>query len=231
MSTFLSISETLIPNELSPRFHSTEWLMGYVLFMAFVTLSIARFARAEVYQTLVLANGKFQGIVAYVRETMPLNKPSSLLLILNYFLSMGAISYMLAENSTHLQLPSKVVAFLVPIVVLLWSLICFVVTGWLTGETDKFNAPITLKIIGAQLLGLLYFVCAILWLFMSIESELFTNIVIVLFLAESFFRIVKSIRIVFKQGVSWYYIILYFCTLEILPLLMAYYALNSNFIK
>ena len=205
--------------------------MGYVLFMAFVTLSIARFARAEVYQTLILANGKFQGIVAYVRETMPLNKPSSLLLILNYFLSMGAISYMLAENSTHLQLPSKVVAFLVPIVVLLWSLICFVVTGWLTGETDKFNAPITLKIIGAQLLGLLYFVCAILWLFMSIESELFTNIVIVLFLAESFFRIVKSIRIVFKQGVSWYYIILYFCTLEILPLLMAYYALNSNFIK
>jgi Domain of unknown function (DUF4271) len=231
VSTFLSISETLIPNELSPRFHSAEWLMGYVLFIAFVTLSIARFARAEVYQTLILANGKFQGIVAYVRETMPLNKPSSLLLILNYFLSMGAISYMMAENFNHVQLPSKAAAFLVPVLFLLWSLTCFVVTGWLTGERDKFSAPITLKIIGAQILGLLYFVCAIIWLFMSFESQLFINSVILLFLTESFFRIVKSVRIVFKQGVSWYYIILYLCTLEILPLLMAYYALNSNFVK
>ncbi len=205
--------------------------MGYVLFIAFVTLSIARFARAEVYQTLILANGKFQGVVAYVRETMPLNKPSSLLLILNYFLSMGAISYMLVENSTLFPLPSKAAVFLVPILFLLWSLTCFIVTGWLTGESDKFIAPITLKIIGAQLLGLLYFVFAIIWLFMSFESQLFINIVILMFLAESFFRIVKSVRIVFKQGVSWYYIILYLCTLEILPLLMAYYALNSDLIK
>lgn len=231
MSAFLSISEVFIPNELTPRFHSSEWLMGYVLFLAFITLAVARFARAEVYETLILANGKFQGIVAFVREAMPLNKPSSLLLILNYILSMGAISYLLAENSLHIQLPAKGVVFLIPIFFLIWSLACFVITGWLTGESDKFTTPITLKIIGAQILGLLYFLCAILWLFLSFESQLFTQIVVLLFLGESFFRILKSIRVVFRQGVSWYYIILYLCTLEILPLLMAYYALNSNFGK
>jgi hypothetical protein len=231
VSTFLSISEAFIPNELTPRFHSTEWLMGYVLFFAFIILAFARFARAEVYQTLILANGKFQGIVPYVREVMPLNKPSSWLLIINYVLSMGAISYLLTENSSTIQLPVKEVVFLIPIFFLLWSLIGFVITGWLTGESDKFSAPITFKIIGAQLLGLLYFLCAILWLFMSFESQLFTQIVVILFLGESFFRIVKSVRAVFKQGVSWYYIILYLCTLEILPLLMAYYALNGNIIK
>lgn len=205
--------------------------MGYALFFAFIILAFARFARAEVYQTLILANGKFQGVVAYVREVMPLNKPSSWLLLVNYVLSMGAISYLLAENSPHIQLPAKELVFLVPIFFLLWSLTGFVITGWLTGESDKFSAPITFKIIGAQLLGLLYFLCAILWLFMSFESQLFIQIVVILFLAESFFRIVKSVRTVFRQGVSWYYIILYLCTLEILPLLMAYYALNSSFIK
>ncbi len=231
VSTFLSISEVFIPNELTPRFHSAEWLIGYVLFFAFIILAVARFARAEVYQTLILANGKFQGVVAYVREAMPLNKPSSWLLLVNYVLSMGVISYLLAENSTHIKLPVKEAVFLVPIFFLLWSLTGFVLTGWLTGESDKFSAPITYKIIGAQMLGLLYFLCAILWVFMSFESQLFTEIVVILFLAESFFRIVKSVRIVLKQGVSWYYIILYLCTLEILPLLMAYYALNSNILK
>lgn len=231
VSTFLSISEVFIPNELTPRFHSSEWLIGYVLFFAFIVLAFARFARAEVYQTLILANGKFQGVLAFVREAMPLNKPSSWLLLLNYVLSMGVISYLLVENAPHIQLPVKEMVFLVPVAFLLWSLTGFVITGWLTGESDKFSAPITFKIIGAQLLGLLYFLCAILWVFMSFESQLFTQIVVILFLAESFFRIVKSVRIVFKQGVSWYYIILYLCTLEILPLLMAYYALNSNFIK
>lgn len=203
--------------------------MGYVLFLAFITLAIARFAKASIYESLIVANGKFQGIVSYVRETMPLGKPSSLLLLLNYVLSAGAICYLYVQSTDTIQLPNNTLAFLLPISLLAWNLLSFQLTRWLTGSAGVFEAPVTFKIVGAQFLGLIYFFCAVLWMFISGEGTLFAQIALILFLMESFFRIIKSVNLVLKRGVSWYYIILYFCTLEILPLLMIYIALTRNF--
>lgn len=229
MHIILGIADQFIPSELTPRFHSSEWLMGYVLFFAFITLAIARFARAGIYETLVLANGKMMGVVAFVRDSMPLSKPSSWMLLLNYILSGGAICYLYIQNSNTIYLPNKGLVFMAPILLLMWSLLCLVLTRWLSGGGDVFAAPIALKIIGAQLLGVIYFVCAILWLFISREGIVFVQLVIVLFLVESAFRIIKSANIVLRRGVSWYYIILYLCTLEILPILMVYYAFVEDF--
>lgn len=205
------------------------WLTGYALFAAFIALAIARFARAGIYQALLIANGKFSGIVSFVRDAMPLSKPSSLLLILNYALSAGAICFLYIEGNDNIQLLNNEVVFLLPIALLVWNLACFQLTTWLSGEPSVFLGPITLKVIGAQFLGLIYFLCAILWMFISGQEAVFAQLVLILFLAESGFRIVKSVNLVLKQGVSWYYIILYFCTLEIMPLLMIYYALTKNF--
>ncbi|MDG1331556.1 MAG: DUF4271 domain-containing protein [Crocinitomicaceae bacterium] len=229
MEIYLSISGEVIPNELVPRFESLEWFMGYVLFFAFITLAIARFAKASIYESLVLANGKFQGVVSFVRETMPLGKPSSLLLLLNYGLSAGAICYLYLQNTDSIQLSNNAFAFLIPIGILAWNLLSFQLTYWLTGSSGVFEAPMTLKIIGAQFLGLIYFFCAVFWLFVSGQGIMFAQLALILFFAESVFRIVKSVNLVLKRGVSWYYIILYFCTLEILPLLMIYIALTRGF--
>lgn len=229
MEIYLSISNEIIPNELVPRFQSVEWLVGYVLFVAFITLAIARFARAGIYQSLVLANGKFQGVVSFVRETMPLSKPSSLLLVLNYILSTGAVCYLYVQGNEQIQLSNNALVFLLPFALLAWNLSAFLLTQWLSGASSVFAGPITLKIIGAQFLGLIYFLCAVFWLFTSGQGSLFAQLALFLFFAESGFRVVKSVNLVLKQGVSWYYIILYFCTLEILPLLMIYFALTKNF--
>ncbi len=226
---YLSISDEIIPNELIPRFHSSEWLMGYVLFAAFITLAIARFARAGIYQTLVLANGKFQGVVSFVRETMPLAKPSSLLLLLNYVLSAGAICYLYVQGNDEIHLANNALVFILPAALLVWNLACLILTRWLSGAPDVFSGPITFKIIGTLVLGLIYFLCAVLWLFIGEQGVLFAQLALFLFFAETGFRVVKSINLVLRQGVSWYYIILYLCTLEILPLLMIYFTLGKNF--
>ena len=160
---------------------------------------------------------------------MPLGKPSSLLLLLNYGLSAGAICYLYLQNTDSIQLSNNAFAFLIPIGILAWNLLSFQLTYWLTGSSGVFEAPMTLKIIGAQFLGLIYFFCAVFWLFVSGQGIMFAQLALILFFAESVFRIVKSVNLVLKRGVSWYYIILYFCTLEILPLLMIYIALTRGF--
>jgi len=177
----------------------------------------------------LVANVKFQGVVSFVREAMPLGKPSSLLLLLNYALSAGAICYLYVQGNSEIQLPNNWLVFLLPLALLFWNLVCFQITRWITGESGVFDDPITLKVIGAQALGLIYFFGAVLWVFASDQGTLFAQLALALFLAESGFRIVKSGNLVLKRGVSWYYIILYFCTLEILPLLMIYLGLTRNF--
>jgi uncharacterized membrane protein (UPF0136 family) len=98
----------------------------------------------------------------------------------------------------------------------------------LSGASGVFAGPIILKIIGAQFLGLVYFLCAVLWLFISGQGVMFAQLALFLFFAETGFRVLKSIILVLKQGISWYYIILYLCTLEILPLLMIYFTLVKD---
>lgn len=229
MEIYLSISDEIIPNQLIPRFHSLEWMMGYVLFLAFITLAIARFARAGIYHTLVVANVKFQGVVSFVRETMPLTKPSSLLLLLNYILSAGAICYLYVQSNDEISLDSDALVFILPAALLVWNLACFLLTRWLSGASGVFSGPITFKIIGTQVLGLIYFLCAVFWLFIAGQEDLFAQLALFLFFTETGFRVVKSVNLVLRQGVSWYYIILYFCTLEILPMLMIYFVLTENF--
>ena len=228
MEFYLSISSDIIPNELVPRSHTVGWLMGYALFASFIALSVARLAREGVFQALILANMKFKGVVSFVKEAMPLGKPSSLLLILNYVLAAGVICYFFyIQRFEEGEIGTGVVVFLLPLALLLWNVLCFVLTGWISGATHVFAGPIALKVIGAQLLGLIYFVLAIMWLFSTGQASLFGQLALFLFFVESFFRVVKSANLVLSQGVSWYYLILYFCTLEILPLLMIYIVLTT----
>jgi uncharacterized membrane protein (UPF0136 family) len=144
-------------------------------------------------------------------------------------LSAGAICYLYVQENDSIQLPSNYLVFILPLGLLVWNLASFQLTRLLTGTSGVFEEPITLKIVGAQFLGLIYFFCAVLWLFNSGQGTVFAQLALTLFFAESIFRVIKSVNLVLKRGVSWYYIILYFCTLEILPLLMLYMALTRNF--
>lgn len=211
-----------------PRSHTAGWLMGYVLFVAFIALSVARLAREGIFQALVVANMKWKGVVSFVRDAMPLGKLSSLLLIVNYVLASGAVCYFFyLERFEGNQPITELAVFLFPLGLLLWNLVCLVVTSWVSGATNVFAGPIALKLIGAQSLGLLYFFLAVMWMFSTNQAQLFGLLALLLFFLESFFRIVKSANLVLAQGVSWYYLILYFCTLEILPLLMIYIVLTT----
>jgi hypothetical protein len=80
-----------------------------------------------------------------------------------------------------------------------------------------------MKVVGAQALGVVYFVLTTLWILQPDYVEVIFQAAIWIFIGESIFRILKSVAVVLRQGVTWYYIILYFCTLEILPYLVTYF--------
>jgi hypothetical protein len=86
-----------------------------------------------------------------------------------------------------------------------------------------------MKIVGAQFLGLFYFIVALMWALNPFDQIILINIILWSFLIENSIRLFKSISAVYLQGVSLYYIILYFCTLEIPPIIVFYYFLFGGF--
>jgi hypothetical protein len=81
-----------------------------------------------------------------------------------------------------------------------------------------------------QLVGIIFAILALFW----IMNPEFNRILMIIFLlmvsVKYIIRGLKNSIVVLINGVSWYYIILYFCTLEILPLFVVCYYVKKNFL-
>ena len=227
----LSIRLQQIPYELGERFTSTELIPALMLFLAFVIVAISRVLDPSIFRVVLVANRKVNRLSTYLKESFPLNKLSSFLLLFNYVLSGSVIVYLFTIDLGWNAQKQWTVSLLAPLLVLVWQLGGMVLTSWLVGNIQIFRAPLAIKIIGNQLLGVLFFACALIWMLNTAFTPICKTLILSILAAAFAFRIMKSIYLVFKEGVSWFYIILYLCTLEILPLSVVYHILlHGNFV-
>jgi len=213
----------VIPSELAEREMQFSYEVGIALSVAFLLIAFARLARPNIYFAVGIGLMKTSGLRAHIKEAFPLNKKGSILLLINYLLSSSLIVYLCIERFELNIIDQIVVAVITPFALLFGNLFALGATGWVTGEKEVMKEPIIMKILGAQAIGVIYFICALIWVLNSNYQDVLIQVVIWTFVIESSLRIIKSILTVYGQGVSWYYIILYFCTLEILPLFVVYY--------
>ncbi|MCH2229072.1 MAG: DUF4271 domain-containing protein [Crocinitomicaceae bacterium] len=222
---------SVIPSELTLRDQSITITVGFGLFLSFLLISFAKLIKSDVYSSMIVSLTKINGLRAFTKETYPVNKVDSLILILNYLFSASTILLILF-NTDELVVDNKLqYAILIPFLLLIWSVLSMFFVLIITGERQVFIEPFIMKVVGAQLLGLFYFLLSLVFTLNSFDHKLLMEIIIWSFLIESVVRLFKSISVVYLKGVSWYYIILYFCTLEILPLVVAYYYVLGNFEK
>lgn len=213
----------IVPDALSARTHTFNMLIGGVLLFSLVLLALARASRPNVYVSMAIGLVKISGVRGFVRDSLPMNGRASLMLLMNYWVASSLIVFLMTDAYPLTNLDHWILASAAPLAVLGLHLGSMILTGWVAGERDVFRAPIMMKLIGAQFLGIIYFVCALVWVFQPHYKEITLQVVLWSFVIESSFRILKSISVVWSLKVSWYYIILYFCTLEIMPLFVCYY--------
>ncbi len=218
-----------IPIELTSRFTSTEWVAGIFLFGGFVCIALANLLQTNVYSSLLVANIKFQGVSNFVREALPLDKMGAMLLFVNYWIAGSAITYLLVKNGIlNTSINPNLLIFGIPFVFLVWHLFSLAGVGWLTGEYNYVKELIVVKLISTQLLGVVFFVGALVWILNAKYGVAIINLLIWVMIIESVLRWIKSILLISRRGVASYYIILYFCTLEILPMYVIYHMVTVN---
>lgn len=220
--------QTQVPEALIPRETSFNWILGIILFASLMILAVARARQANVYYAISVGLIKTQSVRVFFREVMPIRSVGSILLLLNYCVSTGLLVYLVGGHVGLDDFTSRILALIVPAGLFFFHFFSLVFSGWISGEMEVFRIPVIMKVVGAQALGIIYFIVATLWILQPDYVDVIFQVVIWIFLVEAIFRILKSVWVVLRQEVTWYYIILYFCTLEILPFLVVYYYVMQN---
>jgi hypothetical protein len=79
-----------------------------------------------------------------------------------------------------------------------------------------------------EFMGILSALFVLVYLVNPGSHELIYSIFLWTLLSLFVLRLIKSVFVALRSGGAWYYIILYLCTLEILPLVVGFYWFTQN---
>jgi len=221
---------TKIPSELIYRDAPINIPIVVGLFISFILVSIARLIKTDVYSLMFKSFTKIKGLRLHVRDVYPVNKGDSIFLVFNYIISSITILLILIETSISSSENNTYYLTLIPLILFFLPIGFLYLVSILSGESFFLLELVVMKVIGAQLLGLFYFIISLIFIFYPFTDDFLLKSIATSFILENFYRLFKSFIIVYTQGVSFYYIILYFCTLEILPYVIAYYFMFGYFV-
>ena len=218
----------ILPTELTPINEGHSFYVGLTLFISFLILAFARVSKVSIFSTLARGLTKGQSINTYLKETVKLKDRSSILLIINFILSAGLVVYLLIE-SLGLSVQTKLLfCIVIPFFFSFRTILSLILTEWLTGEKNISKESITIKFVGIESSGIIYFICGLVWVLNNDYADIISMVIIWTAVIESVSHLLKSMAIVYNKGVAWFYLILYLCTLEILPLFIVFFTIKED---
>ncbi len=212
----------LVAKPLSEGFQPPSWIFG-VFLLQMIIISIVASAYRNIFQLQLSSTISRSGMEQLVKEGNPLTQVHSLLLLLVYalsaatftFISLGRFSSLAVTENFRLFLNLLILSLSFPVI----KIIFFAFTGRISGERNTNRLYITNLVVYDILAGLFIFPLAFLFTY-SAAIEIFYTIILTIALLYMV-RGIRGIHLVFKQSTfTGLYIILYLCTLEILPVLL-----------
>jgi hypothetical protein len=105
-----------------------------------------------------------------------------------------------------------------------FRLALFVTDNWkLVGHIAEINKQVW------SFVGLVYLGLSFLWLIYGQANEILIQGYILFFIAAYCWRLIKAWRACLQANLEWYYLILYLCALEILPILFVWRWLSGEY--
>ncbi len=220
-----------IPSSLSIRSENVAFVASLMLAISFFIIAFARLSSKQMVLGMIKAIYKNKQIDKIIQDEYPLNNASSFFLILNYIVSTSALLFLCIPVKDSLD--PKVVFLLLPIPFLMVFLPWFslFLVGFLTGEKNTVIESKINTFIFAHFAGIIYSLMLLIWAFNMQWSSIFFHVFVWFTFVLWIYRFFRGFIFAIKKGVTWYYIILYFCTLEILPFVLIYFALYDKILE
>ncbi len=219
-----------IPDTLVPRAENRTLFLSGLFAASLILIAIARISNYKAIGTVINAFFSVGSIHQLLKENMRIVSLSSILLLLNYLIASFICVYLVLNRTLGLSPNvSMIFASIVPLGFTIFEIMGMALTSFITGEGKTMEPAFQTSWIGFEFIGLPLSVLALIWIMNPALNLICLVLFGVLFAVRVLQRITKSSILVLNKGVAWYYIFLYLCTLEILPMIVVYYCIELNF--
>ena len=218
-----------VPLQLDYNNQSTLWFAMFGLTISFILLATSKMASSNLVFIFSRVLYKNATILKVVKEEYNLNSLTSIILIFNFIITSSILLYLSYINffgTSNFEL----IYFLpiLPLIYLFWPMFCLNFIGFISKGGDDLRENKYNTLMFAQILGVIYSLLLLIWTFNMKWSEVFVLIFAGITLIFWLYRIFRGFLFSIQKGIAWYYLFLYFCTLEILPLILIYSVYNSK---
>jgi hypothetical protein len=197
---------------------------SYLLFVSLLSLTFIAYARISTPEALTLSWKRFwklSRVESFGFDDEKIRPETQSLLLINFFISF-CLSTFLFFLTYFERIEAFVLALVFVVGFLIFQLINFRIALLIT---DNWKLVSGISEINKQVWsfsGLVYLCLSFLWLIYGQANNLLNISFVVLFVAAYFWRLVKAWRACVQANLEWYYLILYLCALEILPILFVW---------
>lgn len=205
--------------ELTERDTQLSSYLLVIVLLGFAFVGVARVAQPDLIAQTFSGFFKMKRIENSGFDGSKLQPSMTALIILNYLISLSSCVFLTLFHESNV-LSTIGIALLIVGSITLLQMLNFRLIFLLTGERQVLEAT---SIVNKQIWsfgGFIYLALAFLWILNQEHRTFFTEVFIVVFFILFLWRVIKGLRSALQLRYKWYYLILYLCTLEILPLLI-----------
>lgn len=205
---------------------------SYLLFVSLLSLTFIAYARIRTPDALALSWKRFWKlgkIESFGFDDEKIRPETQSLFLGNTFVSFSLSTYLFLltyfERLDALGLTFAFVGSFLIFQLLNFRLALFITDNWkLVSHLAEINKQVW------SFVGLVYLGLSFLWLIYGQANSLLQQAFIIVCLSGYIWRLIKAWRACLQANLEWYYLILYLCALEILPILFVWRWLSGEYI-
>lgn len=211
--------EIVVPKLLSPKVNSMYGTITLLLSIAILLITFARMSSSYFLIAITKSIYKNRSIEKISQEEMPLSALSSFCLLINFLICASCLLYLTVDFFHDTISTSTLLAIIyTPILFLFGPYLFLNLVEFISGEIGITKAIKLTNWAICKFLGILFSLLVLLWIFNDKNAGVFGYILLAILTVCYAYRIIRGIIFAFSKGISWYYIILYFCMFEIIPM-------------
>ena len=201
--------------------------LSIFLIGSFLLLTIAKLSSPNLKLNLIYGVLKNKGITKITREEFPISILTNSCLIINFIL-VSEVSAYIYFKSISLESNFSFLLFSFPLIIIIQPLLTSYFIELLIGESGlllevRLNSWLFLKISSIFITINLFF-----WVFNPNHEIIYSTILIYIYGLIYSVRLIQGLTFAISKGISLYYIILYFCTFELLPFAIVFSGISNR---
>ena len=199
------------------------------LTFSLLLLTIARLSSPHFFYSLFRSIYKNRLVEKIAYEELPVSKLASFSLSVNYLISFSTLVYLFIQEQTgEINLLTYVIALAVPFLFMFAPYFFLTLVELVSGEKGISKEIKLTNWVVCKFLGIVFAIGLLLWVFNAHSHLFISHFIGYLLVGTYIFRLIRGFIFAFSKGLPWYYIILYFCTFEILPVYLAWLFIQGN---